>query len=152
MRVSLNGHYTNIGDTIATSVIPNADLYMFGILSSSLHNAWMRVVAGRLKSDYRYSVKVVYNNFVWPDPTPEQRMAIENAARRVLDAREAHPDSTLAEMYDPDDELIYMDLISAHEALDKAVEEAYGVDFNGDEEEMVAHLFQLYAEANGSAN
>lgn len=55
-------------------------------------------------------------------------------------------------MYDPDDELIYMDLISAHEALDKAVEEAYGVDFNGDEEEMVAHLFQLYAEANGSAN
>lgn len=136
----------------ATSVIPNADLYMFGILSSSIHNAWMRVVARRLKSDYRYSVKVVYNNFVWPGPTPEQRKAIEDAAREVLKAREAHPDSTLAEMYDPNDELIYIDLISAHEALDRAVEDAYGVNFNGDEEKMVAHLFKLYAEANDNAN
>ena len=105
----------------------------------------MRTVAGRLKSDYRYSGGVVYNNFVWPKPAAEQRRAIEEAAQMILDTREAHQGKTLAELYDPDK--MPPDLLAAHEALDKAVERAYCVDFNGDEEKIVAHLFKLYAEA-----
>ena len=130
--------------TNQVQTIPNADLYCFGILMSQCHNAWMRVVAGRLKSDYRYSKEVVYNNFVWPDPTDDQRAAIEACAQSVLDAREAHPGATLADLYDPDK--MPADLLAAHKALDAAVEAAYGVSFNGDEEKIVAHLFKLYAE------
>ena len=106
----------------------------------------MRQVAGRLKSDYRYTNTVVYNNFVWPDSTPEQRSSIEACARAVLDARAAHPEATLADMYDPDNGFLFPDLMAAHRALDAAVEAAYGVDFAGDEEKIVAHPFKLYAE------
>lgn len=131
----------------ATSVIPDATAYHFGVLESQFHNAWMRTVAGRLKSDYRYSGGIVYNNFIWPDSTPEQRAAIESCAQGILNAREAHPGATLADLYDPDK--MPTDLLSAHKELDAAVEAAYDVDFNGDEEKIVAHLFKLYAEKAG---
>lgn len=131
----------------ATSVIPDATAYHFGVLESQFHSAWMRTVAGRLKSDYRYSGDIVYNNFIWPDPTPEQRAAIESCAQGILNAREAHPDATLADLYDPDK--MPTDLLTAHKELDDAVEAAYGVAFNGDEEKIVAHLFKLYAEKAG---
>lgn len=123
--------------------IPTDSLYVFALLSSLMHAAWIRVVAGRLKSDYRYS-PVVYNSFVFPNPTPEQRETIEKCAQSVLDARANHPGKSLADLYDPDK--MPDDLLKAHQALDAAVEAAYGVDFNGDEEKIVAHLFKLYAE------
>lgn len=81
--------------------IPNADLYTFGIITSNVHMAWTRVVCGRLKSDYRYSAKIVYNNFPWPEPTEQQKQKIEETAHRILDARALFPDSSLADMYDP---------------------------------------------------
>lgn len=130
----------------AALLIPEASIYQFGILQSQFHNAWVRTVAGRLKSDYRYSGGVVYNNFVWPEPSDSQREEVERCARAVLDARSAQEGATLADMYDPDNETFFPDLMRAHRALDSAVEAAYGVDFNGDEEKIVAHLFRLYAE------
>lgn len=150
----------------SAQVIADTTLYHFGVLTSLTHNAWMRVVAGRLKSDYRYSKEIVYNCFPWPNPTDEQRDEIERCAKAVLEAREAHDGKTLAEMYDgispmPEspgkadlkkfDQREYDDLKAAHAALDCAVEAAYGVDFNGDEEKIVAHLFKLYAEKTAKA-
>ena len=123
--------------------------YHFGVTTSQFHNAWVRVVCGRLKSDYRYSNSIVYNNFIWPDPTPDQRTAIEQCAQAVLDARANHPGKSLADLYDPDK--TPGDLLSAHKALDRAVESAYGVDFGGGEEKIVAHLFKLYAEKTAGA-
>lgn len=130
--------------------IPNASVYDFGILMSQIHNAWMRMVAGRLKSDYSYANTIVYNNFVWPDPTDALRGEVERCAQAVLDARSSYEGSTLADMYDPDNDFLYPALTKAHKALDAAVEAAYGVDFNGDEEKIVAHLFKLYAEKTGA--
>lgn len=143
-------------------LLPNGTLYHFGILQSKTHNAWMRVVTGRLKSDYQYSVNVVYNNFPWPGASPERLSTpveelvspdvherIEKAAQAVLDARAQYPDSTLADMYDPDNEWMFPELSKAHRELDAAVETAYGVDFQGDEEKIVAYLFELYAEMTG---
>ena len=130
-------------------LIPNASLYHFGVLQSQFHNAWMRTVAGRLKSDYRYSGGIVYNNFVWPEPTVSQREEVERCAQAVLDARDAQEGATLADMYDPKNETFFPELMAAHRALDAAVEAAYGVDFGGDEERIVAHLFNLYAEKVG---
>ena len=132
----------------STYAVPSATLYDFGLMNSQMHNAWMRVVAGRLKSDYRYS-PVVYNTFAYPDPTPDQRATIEQCAQAVLDARANHPGKSLADLYDPDK--TPGDLLSAHKALDRAVESAYGVDFGGDEEKIVAHLFKLYAEKTAGA-
>ena len=126
-------------------LVPDATLYHFGVLHSQFHNAWMRTVAGRLKSDYRYSAGVVYNNFVWPNAASEQRERIEKCAQAVLDAREEQSDATLADMYDPNNAHFFPDLMKAHAELDAAVEAAYGVDFGGDEEKIVAHLFKLYA-------
>ena len=137
-------------DVIASNaafVVADATLYHFGVLTSLMHNAWMRAVAGRLKSDYRYSKEIVYNDFPWPNPTDEQRAAIEKAAQAVLDARANHPSAAPKDMYDPDNEFLYQDLMQAHRKLDTAVETAYGVNFDGNEEKMVAHLFKLYAEA-----
>lgn len=130
-------------------LIPNASLYHFGVLQSQFHNAWMRTVAGRLKSDYRYSGGIVYNNFVWPEPTVSQREEVERCAQAVLDARDAQEGATLADMYDPKNETFFPELMAAHKALDAAVEAAYGVDFGGDEEKIVAHLFNLYAKMVG---
>lgn len=128
--------------------IPQGGLYEFGVISSNMHNAWMRTVCGRMKSDYQYSATIVYNNFVWPNSNDVQRALIESAAQTVLNVRERHYGQTLADLYDPDK--MPSDLLEAHKALDRAVEEAYGVDFNGDEEKIVAYLFKLYAEATES--
>ena len=103
----------------------------------------MRVIAGRLKSDYRYS-GVVYNNFIWPDATDSQKAKIIELTNNILILRNRYSQKTLAELYDPDK--MPSDLLAAHRANDSAVEAAYGVDFNGDEEKIVAHLFKLYAE------
>ena len=129
-------------------VIPGADMLDLGLITSRMFNAWMRTIAGRLKSDYRFS-PVVYNTFVYPHPTPEQRAHIEHCAQAVLDARAAHPSATLAQLYDPDK--MPANLREAHHALDTAVEAAYGVQFDGDEERITAHLFQLYAAATQKA-
>ena len=129
-------------------MMPNATLYHYGVLQSQFHNAWMRTVCGRLKSDYRYSAGVVYNNFVWPDPTEAQRAEIEARAQAVLDARDVHTGKSLADLYDPDK--MPADMLAAHHALDAAVEVAYGVGFQGDEEKIVAHLFGLYAQKVGN--
>lgn len=126
-------------------LIPNASIYHYGVLQSQFHNAWMRTVSGRLESRYRYSGGVVYNNFVWPNPTPKQREAIEACAQAILDTRDNYPDKSLAILYDPDK--MPADLLAAHKALDVAVEAAYGVNFDGDEEKIVTHLFKLFAEA-----
>ena len=104
--------------------------------------AWVRTVCGRLKSDYRYSVGIVYNNFPWPDASEKQRTAIEKAAQAVLDARANFADSTLADLYDP----LSMPpaLLKAHQQLDKAVDAAYGRKTFASEAERVAFLFQRY--------
>ena len=123
-------------------IIPNATLYHFGILTSTMHNAWMRTVCGRLKSDYRYSVSIVYNNFPWPEPTGTQRQAIETAAQAVLDARTLFPDATLADLYDP--LTMPPQLVRAHQTLDRAVDAAYGKKSFASEAERVAFLFERY--------
>lgn len=128
----------------AAFVIPDTTLYHFGVLTSLMHNAWMRAVAGRLKSDYRYSKEIVYNDFPWPSPSPQQQEKIERAAQKVLDARANHPTAAPKDLYDPEKEFLYLDLLDAHKELDAAVEEAYGIVSNGDEEKMVMHLFGLY--------
>lgn len=130
----------------AVFVIPNADLFMFGVLQSQFHNAWMRVVAGRLKSDYRYSKEIVYNCFVWPECGQHERELVVHAAQRVLDERAKHSYATLAQMYDPKNEFMFPSLIGAHMLLDASVERAYGVDFSRDEEKIIEHLFKLYAD------
>lgn len=132
-------------------LIPNASLYHYGILQSQFHNAWVRVVTGRLKDDYQYSANIDYNNFVWPEPSEEQRNEVERCAQAVLDARDVQEGATLADMYDPKNETFFPELMAAHKALDAAVEAAYGVDFGGDEEKIVAHLFNLYAEKVGES-
>lgn len=123
--------------------VPNATLYHFGILSSSLHNAWMRTVAGRMKSDYRYSVNIVYNNYPWPRIlSDKQQTHIESAAQSVLDARSLFSDSTLAQLYNQS--TMPVELVKAHAALDKAVDNAYGYKGGKDDASRVAFLFALY--------
>lgn len=122
--------------------VPNATLYHFGILNSTMHMAWVRAVCGRLESRYRYSAGIVYNNFPWPTPTEPQRKAIENAAQAVLDARAEFPDSTLADLYDP--LTMPPELTKAHKALNKVVDAAYGKTKFVTEAERVAYLFRLY--------
>ena len=124
--------------------VETESLYYFGILVSQFHNAWIRIVAGRLGDGYRYSNTIVYNNFVWPEETVEQKKIIERTARNILNVRSSYTDKSLADLYDPDK--MPADLLAAHKANDAAVEAAYGVDFDGDEEKIVAHLFKLYAE------
>jgi len=126
----------------ANLLVPKASLYDFGIMTSNVHNAWMRTVAGRLKSDYRYSATLVYNNFPWCSPTDKQKTEIEKTAQAILKAREMYPDSTLADMYDID--FMPPELRKAHHENDKAVMAAYGFDPKMDENEIVAELFKLY--------
>ena len=126
-------------------VIPEAALYQFGILASNVHNAWMRTVCGRLKSDYRYSNTIVYNNFPWPTPTEEQKAKIEQTAQAILDARALYPDCSLADLYD--EVTMPPELRKAHQQNDKAVMQAYG--FWGKlntETECVAELMKMYQE------
>ena len=128
----------------AVQIIPSATLYHFGILESNVHMAWMRAVCGRLKSDYRYSKDVVYNNFPWPTPTAEQKAKIEQSAQAILDARALYPDSSLADLYDPT--LMPKELLQAHRQNDRAVMAAYGFSTKMAESECVAELFKRYAE------
>ncbi|MBQ9372787.1 MAG: class I SAM-dependent DNA methyltransferase [Thermoguttaceae bacterium] len=135
-------------DVIVTDsalAVANATLYHFGILTSSVHMAWTRAVCGRLKSDYRYSKDIVYNNFVWPESTAEQKTAIEQTAQGILDARALFPDSSLADLYD--ETTMPPELRKAHEANDKAVLKAYGFSTKASEEEIVAALMKLYSAA-----
>jgi hypothetical protein len=124
------------------NLIPNAGLYHLGVLESSIHMAWVRAVAGRLKSDYRYSKDVVYNNFSWPEVSKTKREKIEQTAQLILDARALYPDSSLADLYDPD--LMPYELRKAHRANDAAVMEAYGFRKDMTEPEIVAELFKMY--------
>ena len=137
-------------DIICTNllqIIPDATLYHFGVLTSSMHMAWMRAVAGRLEMRYRYSNKLVYNNFPWPTPSEEQKEQIEACAQAVLDARALYPDCSLADLYDP--LTMPTELRKAHRELDAAVERAYGRKFESDAE-RVAHLFELYRSLTAS--
>ena len=128
--------------------IPTDSLFIFGIFMSQFHNAWMRVVGGRLKSDYSYGNTTVYNNFIWPHLSKLQKKHIEECAQAVIDARVFYGGASLADLYNPENEFAYPALVKAHCDLDKAVEAAYGVDFDGDEQKIVAHLFDLYAQKN----
>ncbi len=125
-------------------IIPDASLYHFGILTSNVHMAWMRTVCGRLKSDYRYSKDIVYNNFPWPTPTDAQKAKIEQTAQAILDARALYPDCSLADLYD--EVTMPPELRKAHQQNDKAVMDAYG--FWGKlntEADCVAALMEMYA-------
>ncbi len=122
--------------------IGNAERFHFGVLTSTMHNAWVRSVCGRLKSDFRYSASIVYNNFPWPDPSNKQQATIEVAAQTVLDARAAHPGATLADLYDP--LTMPPDLLKAHQTLDRAVDAAYGYKGAATDAARVAFLFERY--------
>ena len=127
-------------------LIPNATLYHFGVLTSNVHMAWTRAVCGRLKSDYRYSKDIVYNNFIWPDATDAQKDAIERAAQAILDARTLYPDSSLADLYD--DTVMPKELLEAHRANDRAVMAAYGFSVKDmTESSCVAALMTMYRDA-----
>lgn len=125
------------------------DGLLFGIISSGVFMAWQKAVGGELKSDCRFSNTIVWNNFPLPKLSDEGRQAIIDAGHAVLSARRLYPDSSLADLYRPADEFLYPELFEAHIKLDKAIESAYGIDFNGDENKIVTHLFNLYAEKVG---
>ena len=132
--------------TIATNlviIIPDATHYHFGVLESNVHMAWMRTVSGRLKSDYRYSKDIVYNNFPWPNPTEAQRAKIEQTAQAILDARALYPDCSLADLYD--EVTMPPELRKAHQQNDRAVMAAYRFDVKTmTESSCVAELMNMY--------
>ena len=128
----------------AVQFVPDATLYHFGVLTSNVHMAWMRVVCGRLKSDYRYSANIVYNNFPWCEPTEEQRTKIEATAQAILDARAKYQDCSLADLYD--ENAMPPELRKAHQDNDRAVMAAYGFSPKMTESECVAELFKMYQE------
>ena len=123
--------------------VPTDSRYVFGVMMSRAHNAWMRVVAGRLEMRYSYGNTTVYNNLVWPDATPAERERIEQSAQGILEARSHYPDASLATLYDPD--LMPSELREAHRENDRAVEVAYGLSTDCSEADIVSHLFALYA-------
>ena len=147
---SENRKYIPLGffgkDDIANNschTVPNGNLFHFGILMSAMHMAWVKNICGRLKSDFRYSKDIVYNNYPWPEnPTEKQIKAIENAAQKVLDARQQFPNSSLADLYDP----LTMPpaLVKAHNELDKAVDLAYRPQAFTSEANRMVFLFELY--------
>ena len=132
----------------ANMLIPSDSKYLFGVITSNVHMAWMRTVCGRIKSDYRYSASVVYNNFPWPSPTPDQKAKIEQTAQGILDARALYPDSSLADLYD--ELTMPPELRKAHQENDKAVMAAYGITKNDEEfhseSACVAMLMKMYKE------
>ena len=133
----------NVISSDAVQIIANATLYHFGVLTSNVHMAWMRTVCGRLKSDYRYSKDIVYNNFPWPEATEEQKAKISQTAQAILDARALYPDSSLADLYD--DLTMPPELRTAHQLNDRAVMEAYGMPVKGTTESgCVAELMRRY--------
>ena len=124
-------------------MVSNATPYMFGVMISNVHMAWMRAVAGRLEMRYRYSKDIVYNNFPWPTPTEEQKKKIEETAQEILDARALYPDSSLADLYD--EVTMPPELRKAHQANDRAVMQAYGFDVKTmTESTCVAELMKMY--------
>jgi len=123
-------------------MVPGGSIMQFGVLNSAMHMAWVRAVCGRIKSDYRYSNQICYNPFPWPMPKPDQKKKIEAATQAVLDARAAHPGSTLADLYDP--RVMPADLRKAHQALDKAVDAAYRSQPFTTEAARLEHLLGLY--------
>ena len=124
-------------------IVPNATLYHFGVLTSSIHMTWLRTVGGRLKSDYRYSKDVVYNNFIWVEPTDKQQQAIETSAQKILDIRASLPDSSFAELYD--EVTMPYELRQAHRKNDLAVARAYGWEkFLDDEPSIAVELLKIY--------
>ena len=135
-------------ETIASnliSIVPSDSLYVFGILTSNVHNAWMRAVAGRLETRYRYSGGVVYNNFPWPSPDDPVKARIEQTAQAILDARALYPDCSLADLYD--EVTMPPELRKAHQQNDRAVMQAYGFDIKTmTETSCVAELMKMYQE------
>ena len=147
---SENRQYIPIGfmnpDDLASNlvfVVPNATLYHFGILTSSIHMAWLRTVGGRLKSDYRYSKDIVYNNFVWCEPSEKNRKKIEHSAQTILDVRSNYPDATFAELYD--EVTMPYDLRQAHRVNNRTVAAAYGFEnILNDESAIAVEMLKLY--------
>ncbi|WP_287685352.1 MULTISPECIES: DNA methyltransferase, partial [unclassified Microcystis] len=147
---SENRKYIPIGFFTADNIvsdtcqaIPNGDLYLFGILTSEMHMAWVKYVCGRLKSDYRYSKDIVYNNYPFPETaTEKQKQTVETCAQAVLDTRAKYPDSSLADLYDP--LTMPPDLIKAHQKLDKAVDLCYRPQRFTSELNRIEYLFELY--------
>ncbi len=132
-------------------IITDASLFHFGILTSAMHMAWVRQVCGRLKSDYRYSAKLVYNNYPWPqNPTDAQKQRVEQAAQGVLDARARFPDATLADLYDPN--AMPAELRRAHDALDRAVDRCYRAQPFTSERQRLEFLFALYEQLTAPLN
>jgi len=131
------------------NILSSESLYYFGVLTSAMHMAWVRHVCGRLKSDYRYSAKLVYNNFPWAEnPTEKQKAAVETKAQRVLDVRAKYPATSLADLYDP--LATPRDLTEAHRSLDRAVDHCYRRQpFNGDLS-RITFLFDLYEKYTGA--
>ena len=125
-------------------MIENTTLYHFGVLTSNVHMAWMRAVCGRLEMRYSYSNTIVYNNFPWCNPTPEQKAKIEQTAQAILDARALYPDSSLADLYD--ELTMPPELRKAHQNNDRAVMAAYGFSTKMTESECVAELMKMYSE------
>ena len=123
-------------------ILPDANIHEFSILTSAIHMAWMRTVTGRMKSDYMYSVGVVYNTFPWPDLTDAAKATLTKTGQAILDARAAWPEATLADLYDPDS--MPANLRKAHIANDKAVDKLYRKKPFESERERVEHLFMLY--------
>lgn len=134
---------SNIIASDAVQIVPNATLFHFGILTSNVHMAWMRTVAGRLEMRYRYSKEIVYNTFPWPSPTEDQKETIEKTAQAILDARALYLDCSLADLYD--ETLMPIELRKAHIANDRAVMQAYGFSIKDmSEADCVAALMELY--------
>ena len=131
----------------AVQIIPDADLYNFGVLMSNVHMAWIRAVCGRIKSDYRYSKDIVYNNFPWPAPTDAQKAKIEQTAQAILDARALYPEASLADLYD--ELTMPPELRTAHQQNDRAVMQAYGFSVRDmTESSCVAALMKMYQQLN----
>ena len=132
-------------NTISTNgnlIMPNAEIFHFGVLESLIHMTWVSYVCGRLESRFRYSKDIVYNNFPWPEnPTDEQNKKVEDCAQKVLDVRLQFPNSSLADLYDPN--TMPPELVKAHDDLDRAVDACYGKKFSN-KEERIEFLFGLY--------
>lgn len=129
-------------------LIPDATLYHFGIITSSVHMIWMRKVAGRMKSDYRYSKDIVYNNFVWPEINSKIVILVEEASNVILNIRANYPASSLSDLYDPN--VMPKELLNAHHDLDRLVKKAYKFKGNESDEEIVEYLFKLYLDYSKS--
>lgn len=125
-------------------MIDSSSRYIFSILSSSVHTAWMRAIGGRMKDDYQYSIKVVYNTFPWPTVNESQKKELAELGQKILDARAKESDSTLAELYTTENFQVDRELRKAHEDNDRAVLKAYGLKSSATEQEIVSHLFEMY--------